>query len=148
MRVPSILYRFLLRIWEGTRPAGGASRPPALYQDRQNPYNKSVWGKKVQSPPKPICSAKNKLEGVDLRRKMQGLRNSHLLYGPSWWQQKSEKGQGVGWVNSTGPHLQEHAFCINTLGNRSDNVGKFYMAPPSRTCFLYKHIGAKIWQCG
>ena len=37
--------------------------------------------KKVQKgpePPKPICLAKNKLKGLDLRRNMQGLRNSHL----------------------------------------------------------------------
>ena len=34
--------------------------------------------------PKPICLAKDKLKGVGLRRKMQGLRNYHLLYGPSW----------------------------------------------------------------
>ena len=43
--------------------------------------------KKVQKGPEattPICLANKKLEGVDLRRKMQGLRNHHLLYGPSW----------------------------------------------------------------
>ena len=28
-----------------------------------------------------------------------------------------------GWVNPTGPHLEEHMFCINTLGKRSENVG-------------------------
>ena len=43
--------------------------------------------KKVQKGPeatKPILLAKNKEEGLELRRKMQGLRNYHLLYGPSW----------------------------------------------------------------
>ena len=40
--------------------------------------------KKGPEPPNTDLFAKNKLEGVDLRRKMQGLRNSHLLYGPSW----------------------------------------------------------------
>ena len=37
-------------------------------------------GAKGPEAPKPICLAKTKLEGVDLRRKMQGLRNYHLLY--------------------------------------------------------------------
>ena len=39
---------------------------------------------KGPEPNKPILLAKNKLEGLDLRRNMQGLRNCHLLYGPSW----------------------------------------------------------------
>ena len=34
--------------------------------------------KKSRAPLKPILLAKNKLEGVDLRREMQRLRNSHL----------------------------------------------------------------------
>ena len=55
---------------------------------------------KGPEPPKPICLTKHKLEGVDLRRKMQGLRNYHLLYGPSWRPKKREQCQGVGWVNS------------------------------------------------
>ena len=39
---------------------------------------------KGPEPPTPMFLTKSKPEGVDLRRNMQGLRNSHLLYGPSW----------------------------------------------------------------
>ena len=41
-------------------------------------------GSKRSRAPKTDLFTKHKLEGVDLRRKMQGLRNYHLLYGPSW----------------------------------------------------------------
>ena len=34
--------------------------------------------KKGPEAPTPICLAKHKLEGFDLRRKMHGLRNYHL----------------------------------------------------------------------
>ena len=53
---------------------------------------------KGPEPPTPILLTNKKLKGVDLRRKMQGLRNSHLLYGPSWWPKKrkvkNDKGLG------------------------------------------------------
>ena len=47
-------------------------------------FDVSKKDQKSPAAPKPICSSKIKLEGLELRRKMQGLRNYHLLYGPSW----------------------------------------------------------------
>ena len=76
----------------------GRRRAKFFFQDLRSPPPKKTRiklkkcqkrSKKVEkrpTAPKPIFWVGKKDDGVDLNRKLHLLRNSHLLYGPSWWQ--------------------------------------------------------------
>ena len=73
---PLVIFHFSLVTMKVHIKDGNFSTPAFFASDRPLPVY--FWSKKLPEPPKPICLAKNKLEGVGLRRKMQGLRISHL----------------------------------------------------------------------